>query len=381
MQALNVTGVAISGLFIFFIINKKNRLRADYLLLLINVLMIAFLVLDLVVRQQLTVGLFFFQTIAPYLLFPTFIFFALELLQETIHQKAKWVLLFLPAIISTVFFAFDLFVFNRPQSNELLELYNNPPLFYHLFYKGNQLLFLMALIWLIRRLGSYSRKIRNVYSFIDPIQLQWLKNSSILYLIIMIVSLSIFLLSNLHILSIDVNAAYSIVSLCVVVAAFYISFHGIRQYSIADYYGKNKTKPVGSETRVESAEPEKYKTSSLSDEEQEKIYQNLIQFFELQQLYLEPKLQLPEVAERLAVTTHSLSQTINSVTGKSFYDLVNGYRVRHLQKLLADSTKKKFTILALGLDSGFNSKASLNRVFKEETGLSPKEFQVQHLAK
>ena len=42
--------------------------------------------------------------------------------------------------------------------------------------------------------------------------------------------------------------------------------------------------------------------------------------------------------------------------------------------------QKRFTILALGLESGFNSKASLNRVFKEETGLSPREYQLRHLS-
>jgi len=46
-----------------------------------------------------------------------------------------------------------------------------------------------------------------------------------------------------------------------------------------------------------------------------------------------------------------------------------------------DPTQKRYTILALGLESGFNSKASLNRVFKEATGISPSEYQKRHLHK
>ncbi|MFY8037105.1 MAG: helix-turn-helix domain-containing protein, partial [Cyclobacteriaceae bacterium] len=118
-----------------------------------------------------------------------------------------------------------------------------------------------------------------------------------------------------------------------------------------------------------------YKASSLTSEEQNDIFQNLVALFETQKKYLEPKVQLQEVADALQVSTHRLSQTINSITGKTFYDFVNGYRVKHLQKLLSEPSNKKFTILAMGLESGFNSKASLNRIFKDETGLSPKEYQ------
>jgi AraC-like DNA-binding protein len=50
-----------------------------------------------------------------------------------------------------------------------------------------------------------------------------------------------------------------------------------------------------------------------------------------------------------------------------------------MQKLLTDSGQTQFTILSLGFESGFNSKASLNRVFKEQTGLSPSEYQKLHL--
>ena len=163
---------------------------------------------------------------------------------------------------------------------------------------------------------------------------------------------------------------------------FYISFYGIRQYTVTEYYGRPSAEPSTqlSESPLQDSSA-KYKTSSLTSAEQEAIYQSLLQLFENRTLFLEPKLQLQEVADLLNITTHNLSQTINSITGKPFYDFVNGYRVKHLQKLLADPSKKKFTILALGMDSGFNSKASLNRIFKEETGLSPKEYQLRNLPK
>ncbi|MBI3218678.1 MAG: AraC family transcriptional regulator [Bacteroidetes bacterium] len=381
MQWLNSTGIAVSLFFILFLFGKKNRKRADYLLILINFLIISFLALDIAVRTHLSPLLLFFQNIAPYLLFPIFIFFAMDTVQE--NYGKRWMLLFIPVLCSACFLIADLFIINSYDAAALQKLYETPPISYHIIYKGNQILFLVALIWLIKRLRQYARNIKQQFSFIDPIQLSWLTQISWAYLALMVVSILIFVISNFQWLPINIHSAYSIVSLGVVLAVFYISYHGIRQYTVAEYYGQKAAEEIPLEEPVlttPAASPEKYKTSSLTNAEQEMIYQNLLRLFEDKKVFLEAKLQLQEVADALNVTTHNLSQTINSITGKPFYDFVNGYRVKHLQKLLADPAMKRFTILALGMDSGFNSKASLNRIFKAETGLSPKEYQLQTLA-
>jgi AraC-like DNA-binding protein len=174
-----------------------------------------------------------------------------------------------------------------------------------------------------------------------------------------------------------------------VLVIFYLSLHGIRQYSITEYYGRQqyvdqveeitslKTEVVNSKDDSK----EKYKTSSLTQGEQEVIYSMLLKLFENESIYRESKLQLQDVSDMLKVAPHNLSQTINSIAGKPFYDFVNDYRIKYLQKLLEDPGQKRFTILALGIESGFNSKASLNRVFKERTGLSPSAYQRRHLQK
>ena len=124
---------------------------------------------------------------------------------------------------------------------------------------------------------------------------------------------------------------------------------------------------------------EKYKSSSLSQSEQEFIYRQLLVLFEEKRVYCEPKLQLQDVADLLRISPHTLSQTINTLAGKPFYDFVNGYRVKHLEKLLKDPSQRRYTILALGMESGFNSKASLNRIFKEAMDISPSGYQKLHL--
>lgn len=89
---------------------------------------------------------------------------------------------------------------------------------------------------------------------------------------------------------------------------------------------------------------------------------------------MQPQLGLKDLAKKIGESTHVVSEVINQEVGKSFYDLVNGYRVQHLKKLLDNHKNQQYNILALGLQSGFNSKASLNRIFKNTTGITPNEY-------
>jgi AraC-like DNA-binding protein len=381
MQSAIIAGVAVSGFFIIFILAKKNRKRADFLLVLMNLLMSSFLVLDMLVSQKITFGRFFLQAQLPFYLDPVFLLFALETLQKKI--RAYWLLLFIPAVSTTLYISWDMFFHTYNTPALLRQLYNSPPLPYHIFYKGNQVFYICMLIWLIKKLRVYKQEIKDNFSFTEPIDLTWLTHVSWIYLAITIVSLTVFVSYNFDLVPIDVPTAYSIVSGCKVLAIFYISFHGIRQYTISEYYGK-QTPEVSMESAIalptEASDPKgKYRTSSLTLSDQEIIYQQLLKLFEEKAVYLESKLQLLDVSDLLSVTPHALSQTINAMTGKPFYDFVNGYRVKNLRRLLEDRSQKRFTILALGLESGFNSKASLNRVFKESTGLSPSEYQRHHL--
>ncbi|GHN01975.1 hypothetical protein WSM22_34640 [Cytophagales bacterium WSM2-2] len=382
MSILNIAGIAVSALFVVFILLKKGHSRADFWLILINLIMIGFLGLVILANQKFNTLIFFLQAQLPFYLFPTYLLFALEKLQK--KRNKAWLLLFTPAIIGSICIAVDLFLVHDYSSPELLhQVYNDPPFFYHIVYKGNQLLFIIALVMLIKKLRVYKREIRNNFSFTDPINLNWLINASWMYLGLTLASLIAFLLANFKVLPTGAGASFAIVSACMALLIFYLSFHGIRQYSIAEYYGEKGSdlfEEINTPVKA-SVDNDKYKTSSLTPGEQQAIFDELLKLFEDDSVYRESKLQLLDVAERLRVSPHSLSQTINTVALKPFSDFINGYRVKYLQKLLEDPAQKRFTILALGLESGFNSKASLNRVFKEQTGFSPSEYQRLHLRK
>ncbi|MDZ7608951.1 MAG: helix-turn-helix domain-containing protein [Cyclobacteriaceae bacterium] len=61
----------------------------------------------------------------------------------------------------------------------------------------------------------------------------------------------------------------------------------------------------------------------------------------------------------------------------NFYDFINKYRVDEFIGKLNNPANEFYTLLALAHESGFNSKATFNSVFKKNTGLTPSAFYKQ----
>ena len=61
----------------------------------------------------------------------------------------------------------------------------------------------------------------------------------------------------------------------------------------------------------------------------------------------------------------------------NFYEFVNSYPVDEIKKLLNDPEKKHFKMISLAYDTGFNSKASFNRIFKQLTNQTPSEYKAE----
>ncbi|MBC8082005.1 MAG: AraC family transcriptional regulator, partial [Hymenobacter sp.] len=69
-----------------------------------------------------------------------------------------------------------------------------------------------------------------------------------------------------------------------------------------------------------------------------------------------------------------ISFTVNAGFGRSFNDLVNGYRVAEVKRRLATPDAQRLTLLGIAFESGFNSKTTFNRIFKQLTGKAPREW-------
>ena len=90
--------------------------------------------------------------------------------------------------------------------------------------------------------------------------------------------------------------------------------------------------------------------------------------------YLNPDLNLIELARSLNMNRGQLSEVINLGFQQNFNDFINQYRVEAVKDMLQQGRQKELSLLGIAYECGFNSKATFNRVFKKQTGLSPSQF-------
>jgi len=95
---------------------------------------------------------------------------------------------------------------------------------------------------------------------------------------------------------------------------------------------------------------------------------------ETQKPYLDPTLCLNNLAEKLAIPTHHLSQVLNICLNQNFFDFINSYRIKESRRLLSEQDPRKKTIIEILYQTGFNSKSVFNVAFKKYTGMTPSQF-------
>jgi len=229
----------------------------------------------------------------------------------------------------------------------------------------------------LRLLARHKRNIKNQFSYAEKINLAWLR-----YLIYGIAVIWIVVFFG------DDSATYS----AVVVFVIMLGYFGIKQVGIFTQQlppePTSEFKEIKDPTRqsissvppdleerdVEEPRKAKYLKSSLNADSAENIYTGLTQLMIEKKPYTNPELTLDELAQTLKVHRNNLSQVINTYEQKSFYDYINLKRIEEFKRIVALPENQKFTLLGLANNSGFNSKTSFNRNFKNATGLSPTDY-------
>jgi AraC-like DNA-binding protein len=151
------------------------------------------------------------------------------------------------------------------------------------------------------------------------------------------------------------------------------------------YYGVSQSKILLPDFLIAdiSSKPEENKrVNNLSNYNQDDIsllINNLEKVIVENKLYLDEDLNLNVLSEKLNLTSKKLSTLLNSYMNTTFYEYINSFRIDAVKKMLLSENYENYTFLGMAHECGFNSKASFNRIFKKETGLSPSQFRRQQL--
>ena len=91
-----------------------------------------------------------------------------------------------------------------------------------------------------------------------------------------------------------------------------------------------------------------------------------------EKLFLNPGVKLQDLADKLDISHHQLSQLVNQRHQTNFSGLMNEHRIKEAKKLLKSQKDEK--LLGIALDCGFSSQSSFIRVFRKHTGMTPSQF-------
>jgi len=235
----------------------------------------------------------------------------------------------------------------------------------------------------IRILNRYARYIKDVFSTIDKIKLDWLRN--ITYMIFGV--LAIFGVENIFLLGgINLSNYFNLSSVLAAAYVYALGYLGLFKSEIfvepKIAHSLSHLSELSYQSQLEKAAPsQKYEKSGLSEEKAKDHLQQLLELMEKQQPYTNSELTLNQLAEMLSISSHNLSEIINTQLRQNFFDFVNAYRLEKVKKDLVDPAKAHLTILAIAFEAGFNSKSSFNLIFKKQTNLTPSEYRRQAVGK
>ncbi len=291
-------------------------------------------------------------------------------LRKKQYFRPKDWLHFIPFVITYLAMTPFLFGYSAEQKRLADSLDFNSE-FKSFFIFGFTMFFITAVVYPIfayRKITNYQKYISDNFAYKESISLKWLKiliwGAAAVFLSV----IAIFLLQEG--LKIDFGFKGDIIpDILVVIFVAVLGFFGIRQQGIF-------TDVVVSQKEMDDSmqEKESYKRSGLKSSDAEILHQRLLDLMDNEKPYLEPKLSLSQLAEKLTITPNNLSQIINQCDEKNFYDFVNGYRVQEFISLATSPQNKNMNLLGIALDAGFNSKSSFNQVFKKTTGKTPREY-------
>jgi len=178
------------------------------------------------------------------------------------------------------------------------------------------------------------------------------------------------------------------VSFCMRILALFATFlihctayYGVFRYRLADNKEGidgllNKNVPLFSGEFTEDVilKKENEVTNLELFTKENPYFKKLENLFEVHQIYRDSTLNREKVAEQLGISSGYVSQLINVITGDNFANFINNYRVEAVKEMILDSDYENYSLLAIGLESGFTSKTTFHNAFKKATGMTPNTY-------
>ena len=292
-----------------------------------------------------------------FLIGPFLYFYILSLTRPNFRFTRAQALHFIPyAVVFGLFFVF-VYIRAAPYKLDLISRISadREPWGLMVYRIGRIIYILTYLALCLNALRPYAKRIRDNFSALERINLNWLRLLVLAYATGIV---ALVILAQLDVPDIALHIYGTLV----------ILFIGLRGLTQTEIFGRENIPE-----EAPKAGP-KYERSSLTREQAEKAEKLLLAVMENDKLYLDEELSLRTLSEKAGLPSAHVSQVLNDRLKRNFYDFVNGFRVEEAKRILRDPRRRDQKILGIAFDTGFASKVAFNRVFKKYTGMTPSEY-------
>lgn len=82
-----------------------------------------------------------------------------------------------------------------------------------------------------------------------------------------------------------------------------------------------------------------------------------------------------KISKEIKISSDKISYLLTHHYKKSFKDFINKYRIDYFKQLIKEENNlQNYTVATIALQAGFSSKSIFYKVFKDQEGVSPKDF-------
>jgi AraC-like DNA-binding protein len=288
------------------------------------------------------------------------VFFYLYISKSLYPEKRitfKQKLLFAPFIIGFFFSTlYKIFVgINYKDETVLNFFYPIPNIIEFVGILLNQIIY----VYVFFQIKNFEKKNSEFKSDSIQIRLNWLKK-----IVLFLFGLTfIWLFLMYRTVTVDEQVNFYPLWIGISIITYWLGYIGIYKFGIIEE--RKNLRRYSEETKKTYSIVEKQKNQNILDFEKIIIEQKR---------FLDSELTLDKLAEELHLSKSYLSRSINAELGIGFIDYVNTLRVEEAKKYILNPDFSNYTLVSIGIESGFNSKSAFYTAFKKHTGLTPTEF-------
>jgi len=157
-------------------------------------------------------------------------------------------------------------------------------------------------------------------------------------------------------------------AILIMALTFGVGTWGIKQ-SFVDFDYDELIEYIPDAVSSEEENQEKEETSGML------VLETLRMYIEKKKPYRDPELTLDILSKSSKIPARQISSSINRFADMNFNTFINQFRVDEAKRMLHDEQYNHLSILGIGFEVGFNSKATFYSVFKKLTGMTPAKWQ------